>query len=301
MEPSLAISLKLRWVHLIEQGHSVSEVAQLFGRSRKTLHKWLGRYRENGVEGLAEHSRRPHSSPSRLSPRVVRDILRLRQREGLGPWHIAQRLDLSPSSVYRTLCRHGLQHLRPKQPRVVRRYEKAAPGELLHLDIKELTPLRRRTPPEQQFAVLDDYSREAFSRIYPDATTQTATDFLFRALRYYRYPVLAVLTDNALCFTMNYTVYPDRKTLFAKTCQQLGIRHHLLRPRHPQTNGKVERFFRTVDEECYQRIYFRDSHHRALALKDYVHYYNHDRPHFSLGGLTPVDRRKQYFQLLPMS
>ena len=297
MEPSVGPDLKLRCVRLFEDGLSVSEVARLLDMSRPTVYKWLARYKLMGLDGLAELSRRPHSSPSRLSARSVRDILRLRQREGLGPWHIAQRLDLSPSSVYRTLCRHGLQYLRPKQPRVVHRYEKATPGELLHLDIKELTPLRRRTPPEQQFAVLDDYSREAFSRIYPDATTQAATDFLFRAVRYYRYPVQAVLTDNALCFTMNYTVYPDRKTLFAKTCQQLGIRHHLLRPRHPQTNGKVERFFRTVDEECYQRTYFRDTAHRALALKDYIHYYNHDRPHYSLGGLTPVDRRKQFFHL----
>jgi transposase InsO family protein len=297
MEPSIGLDLKLRCIRLIEDGLSVSEVARLLGLSRPTVYKWLGRYREHGADGLAELSRRPHSTPNEISARAVQQILRLRRREGRGPWPIAQRLGLSPSSVYRTLCRHGLQHLRPKEPRVVRRYEKAAPGELLHLDIKELTPLRRRTPPEQQFAVLDDYSREVFSRIYPDSTTRTATDFLLRALRYYRYPIQAVLTDNALCFTMNYTVYPDRKTLFAKTCDELGIRHHLLRPRHPQTNGKVERFFRTVNEECYQRTYFRDSEHRALALKDYVHFYNHDRPHYSLGGLTPVDRRRKFFHL----
>ena len=301
MESSIGLDLKLRCIHLIEDGYSVSQVARLLDMSRPTIYKWLGRYRNRGLEGLAELSRRPHSSPNQLSARAVRDILRLRRGKGLGPWNIAQRLDLSPSSVYRTLCRHGLQHLRLKQPRVIRRYEKAAPGELLHLDIKELTPLRRRTPPEQQFAVLDDYSREVFSRIYPDATTRAATDFLLRALRYYRYPVLAILTDNALCFTMRHTIHSERTTLFAKTCDELGIRHHLLRPRHPQTNGKVERFFRTVDEECYHRIFFRNSQHRALALKNYVRYYNHDRPHFSLGGLTPVDRRRQYFQLSTMS
>lgn len=301
MEPSTAILFKLRCIHLIQEGHSVTEVGRLFGRSRKTLHKWLGRYQSQGVEGLVELSRRPHTSPSRLSSRDERKILRLRRQEGMGPWHIAQRLDLSPSSVYRTLCRHGLQHLRPKLPRVVHRYEKAAPGELLHLDIKELVPLRRRTAPEQQFAVLDDYSREAFSRIYPEATTRAATDFLLRALRYYHYPVQAVLTDNALCFTMRHAYHPERTTLFAKTCGELGIRHHLLRPRHPETNGKVERFFRTVNEECYQRIHFRSSHHRVTALETYVRYYNHTRPHFSLGGLTPVDRRKRFFRLLPMS
>ena len=291
MPPSVGLDLKMRCVRLIEEGHAVSEVAGLFDLSRKTVHKWLGRYRAMGVAGLAELSRRPHSSPNQ----------RLRHRDRRGPWHIAQQVDLSASSVYRTLCRHGLQHLRPKQHREVHRYEKASPGELLHLDIKELVPLRRRTAPEQQFAVLDDYSREAFSQIYPEATTRAATDFLLRALRYYRYPVQAVLTDNALCFTMRHAYHPERTTLFAKTCDQLGIRHRLLRPRHPETNGKVERFFRTVGEECYETIHFRSSDHRALALKGFIQYYNHRRPHFSLGGLTPVERRKKYFQLLPMS
>ncbi len=301
MSHSISLDLKSRCVRLVESGMSVSEVARLLDMTRPTVYKWLARYRAQGVEGLVERSRRPHFSPSQLSPRAVQQILRLRQKERLGPWHIAQRLHLSTSSVYRTLCRHGLQHLRPKQPRVIHRYERAAPGELLHLDIKELVPLRRRTAPEQQFAVLDDYSREAFSRIYPEATTRAATDFLLAALRYYRYPIQAVLTDNALCFSMRRAYHAERTTLFAKTCAQLGIRHYLLRPRHPQTNGKVERFFRTVGEECYETIHFRNSEHRALSLKDFMRHYNHHRPHFSLGGLTPVQRRKQYFQLLPMS
>lgn len=301
MSTSISLDLRLRCVRLIEDGLSVSEVARLLGMTRPTVYKWFGRYRASGLDGLAELSRRPRSSPGQLSSHAVRQILRLRRQEGRGAWHIAQRLQLSPSSVYRTLCRHGLQHLRAKQARVVHRYEKAAPGELLHLDIKELVPLKRRTPPEHQFAVLDDYSREAFSQIYPEATTRAATDFLQRALRYYRYHVQAILTDNALCFTMRHAYHSERTTLFARTCNQLGIRHHLLRPRHPETNGKVERFFRTVNEECYQRIHFRSSRHRASALEDYIRYYNHDRPHFSLGGLTPVDRRKRFFQVSRMS
>jgi len=288
-------------MQLIEEGYSVSSVASLFGSSRQTIHKWLARYRAEGMQGLGERSRRPHTSPGRLPARTAQQILRLRQKEKLGPWRIALRLGLSQASVYRVLRRNGLQHLRPRQPRSILRYEKDAPGELLHLDIKELVPLRRRTAPEQQFAVLDDYSREAFSRIYPEATTRVATDFLLRALRYYRYPVQAVLTDNALCFTMRHAYHAERTTLFAKTCDELGIRHRLLRPRHPQTKGKVERFFRTVGEECYERVHFRNSQHRALALRDFIRYYNHDRPHFSLDGLTPVQRRKRYFQLSTMS
>lgn len=109
------------------------------------------------------------------------------------------------------------------------------------------------------------------------------------------------MTDNAMCFTMRHAYHADRTTLFAKTLDQIGIRHRLLRPRHPETNGKVERFFRTVGEECYDRIRFRSNQHRALALRHFICYYDHERPHFSLAGRTPVERRKQYFHLLPMS
>ena len=302
MESSrIPLVMKRRSIELLEEGQSVSAVACLFGWSRQTMSKWWGRYQSAGAEGLADQSTRPRTSPTQLPARAVQQILRLRQRERLGPARIALRLGVSHTSVYRTLCRQGQQYLRPKPSRVVQRYEKATPGELVHLDIKTLVPLRRRTPAEHQFAILDDFSREAFSRIYPVATTQAATDFLLAALRYYRYPVQAILTDNAFCFTMRYAAHAGRTPLFAKTCAELGIRHALIRPHHPQTNGKVERFFRTVNEECYERVRFRDPRHRAVTLADFVRYYNHDRPHLSLGGLTPIQRRQEYFKLSTMS
>jgi len=302
MESSrIPLAMKLRSIELLEQGQSVRGVASLFGWSRQTMSKWWGRYQAAGAAGLADHSTRPHTSPTQVPGRVVQQIVRLRQRARLGPARIALRLGLPHTTVYRTLCRQGLQYLRPKVPRLIQRYEKAAPGELFHLDIKTLVPLRRRTPAEYQFAVLDDFSREACSRIYPVATTRTATDFLLAALRYYRYPVQAILTDNAFCFTMRYAAHAERTPLFARTCAELGIRHALIRPHRPQTNGKVERFFRTVNEECYERIRFRNSQHRALSLQNFVRYYNHARPHLSLGGLTPVQRRQAYFKLSPMS
>lgn len=297
----IPLVMKMRSIELLEQGQSVSAVASLFGWSRQTMSKWWSRYRAAGRDGLADHSTRPQHSPQQLSPSRVRQVLRLREQRRWGPLRIALRLGLSHTTVYRTLCRQGRQYLRPKQPRIIQRYEKTAPGELFHLDTKTLVPLRRRTPAEHQFAVLDDYSREAFSRIYPVATTRAATDFLLAALRYYRYPVQAILTDNALCFTMRHAYHAERTPLFAKTCTDLGIRHALIRPHRPQTNGKVERFFRTVNEECYERTRFRDSGHRASSLQAFVHYYNHDRPHLSLRGLTPIQRRQAYFQLSPMS
>lgn len=302
MEPSrIPLAMKLRSIELLQQGHAVTAVAHLFGWSRQTLSKWWGRYQAQGIRGLTDQSTRPRRSPHRLSESVVHQILALRRRERWGPLRIALHLGVGHSSVYRTLCRHGRQYLHPPAPRHIQRYEKTAPGELFHLDVKTLVPLRRRLPPEHQFAVLDDFSREAFSRIYPTATTRAATDFLLSALQYYRYPVQAVLTDNALCFTMRHAYHAERVPLFAKTCAALGIRHALIRPYRPQTNGKVERFFRTVQEECYERRRFRDSRHRALSLDHFVRYYNHDRPHLSLGGLTPIQRREQYFQLSTMS
>jgi transposase InsO family protein len=295
MENSVPYSVKIRFVELVEQGTSVSRIASLFNISRKTVHKWLARYESDGEAGLKDISRRPHHSPNRLSDALIRQIIALRRKERIGPQRIALRLGLSHASVYRTLCRHGMAYLRPKKPRIIRRYEKDYPGELMHLDIKKLVPLRRGTSPEHQFAVLDDFSREVYSRIYPVATTKAATDFLLNSLGYYQYPVRAVLTDNAFCFTMRHALHAERTTLFARTCDHLGIKHHLLRPYHPETNGKVERFFRTVDEECYDRVRLRNSEHRSRILEHFVWYYNNERAHLSLSGLTPVQRRIKYF------
>ena len=301
MESRVPIEVKKRCMELIEQGHHINYVADVFGCSRKTLHKWLSRYRLEGTAGLEDHSTRPQYSPNRLSESLQEKILQLRRQEHWGPLRIALRLKVSHMSVYRILCQHGLQYLHPKRPRVIKRYEKTFPGELLHLDTTLLVPLRRGQPKEHQFAILDDFSREVFSRIYPTASTKAATDFLLAALKYYRYSVKAVLTDNAFCFTMRYAAQSARTTLFAKTCSQLGIRHYLLRPYHPESNGKIERFFRTVNEECYNRIHLRSSFHRHQVLQNFIHYYNYRRPHLSLRGLTPVQRRKSFFKLLPMS
>lgn len=296
MEYRIPIEVKMRCIELIQQDHPISEIAELFDVSRKTVHKWFNRYRTDGMSGLKDCSTRPYRSPSRLPDNTLSNILDLRKRKRLGPMRIALRLGLSQSSVYRTLCRYDQQYLHPKRPRMIMRYEKNFPGELWHLDTTLLVPLRRGQPKEHPFAVLDDFSREVFSRIYPTASTKAATDFLLAALKYYAYDVKAVLTDNAFCFTMRYATHCDRTTLFAKTCSQLGIRHQLLRPYHPESNGKVERFFRTVNEECYNCIRLKNSSHRRQVLQSFIYYYNHQRPHLGLGGLTPIQRRKMYFE-----
>ena len=171
MESSrMPLVMKRRSIELLEEGPSISAVASLFGWSRQTMSKWWGRSQRAGAEGLADQSTRPRTRPTQLPDRAVQQILRLRPRERLGPARSALRLGLSHTTVYRTLCRQSRQHLRPTPPRVLQRDEKAAPGERFHLDIQTLVPLRRRTPAESPFAVLDDFSREAVRRISPTAT-----------------------------------------------------------------------------------------------------------------------------------
>jgi transposase InsO family protein len=225
---------------------------------------------------------------------VERQILRLRQR-GWGPLRIALALPASHATVHRVLVRHGRNRLRVPVRRPVVRYERSRPGELLHLDLKYLPDLDNPRP-EYEFAAVDDFSREAVARIHAERTTADATAFLESVLVQLPYRVEAVMTDNDLVFTMRYAFYSKRQTRFEQACRSLGIEHRLLRPHCPESNGKVERFFRTVDDECFAVRRPRSSKTRRRVLDDFLWYYNHQRPHQSLQGLTPVQRRTAFFQ-----
>jgi len=132
-------------------------------------------------------------------------------------------------------------------------------------------------------------------KIATDGTTQSATHFLEHVLATLPYPVEAVLTDNAMAFTMRYARHADRLTRFQEACRSLGVKHLLIRPRQPQSNGKVERFFRTVNDECLALQTRWNFTHRNRAIDRFVWFYNHERPHLSLNGMTPVQRRDSYF------
>ncbi len=292
----LPVAIKEHLIQRYQNGGSATAICAATGISRQTVYKWLRRFEREGTAGLHDQSRRPHHCPTRISEEVEQAILSIRQKERLGPTRIALRLELSSSTVYRVLKTHSLNQLQPKLPQKICRYEKDYPGQLLHLDIKDLVPLRQGASKEYQFAAIDDFSREGFSLIYPSKDSCSATDFLHRSRAFYSYPVEAVLTDNALVFTMRYAYYSNRFTLFEKTCQAYGIRHLRLRPYHPQSNGKVERFFRTVQEECYNTVHLKSSRHRQLVLQEFLVYYNHSRPHLGIKGLTPIQKRKLYFQ-----
>lgn len=282
-------------MRLHEQGHTFSALSRDTGVPRRVLRRWWIRYQQGGRVGLAPRRRWPHRSPGRLSGLVEERILQLRRRRGWGPQRIAWALKIGHSSVHRVLVRHGCNCLRPPVPRVIRRYEKSRPGELIHVDLKYLYRWRN-TPREYEFAAVDDFTREAIAQIRPDRTSADATAFLEHLVDRYPYPVEAVLTDNDFIFTMRYAFHSSRQTRFEQACRSLGITHRRLRPYHPETNGKVERFFRTVDEECFAVHRPRSSKIRIRVLDEFLWYYNHERPHLSLHGLTPVQRRLAYFQ-----
>jgi transposase InsO family protein len=278
---------------LHQEGESLSALSREYGIARELLSRWWRDYDAQGLNGLQPRSRRPHTSPTQISQRMIRRVLRLRNQRRSAVW-IARELQLGYGTVQRTLEAHGVNQLpRPARPKP-RRYEKSRPGELIHIDLKYL-PALRNARNDFEFAAVDDFSREAVVWITTEATSAAATTFLERVAAKLPYAIEAVLTDNAFAFTMRHARYADRQTRFQQACGDLGIVHHLLRPYAPQSNGKVERFFRTVDDEClYVQPLFSFAA-RSRAVDDFVWYYNHERPHLSLGGMTPVARRKLYF------
>jgi len=276
-----------------EQGRSLSSLSRESGIPRRVLCRWWSRYQQEGGEGLQPLSRRPRRSPCRLAPAIERQILRVRGT-GWGPARIALVVGVSPATVYRVLARHGRNRLTEPTRRTVLRYEKSRPGELLHLDFKYLPELDFPHQ-EYEFAAIDDFSREAVASIRAERSSRVATAFLEDVLARLPYPVDAVLTDNDMVFTMRFAYYSQRKTYFEQACQSLGIEHRLLRPHRPESNGKVERFIKTVDDECYAVRQPRSSKTRMRVLEEFLWFYNHQRPHLSLKGLTPIERRENYF------
>jgi transposase InsO family protein len=288
-----------------KQGRPVAHVADELGVSRATGYKWLARWRKLGLAGLVDRPSRPHSCPRRTPAAMEAAICQLRRDRKLGPRRIAAILGLAASTVYAVLRRHGLQRLamfdRPT-PAVIRRYERSRPGELVHIDVKKLGRIpdgggwrmgsradfpdrRRKTGYEFVHSAVDDHSRLAYSEIHPDEKADTCAGFLDRALAYYAdhgAAVREVITDNAFAYRHGRAW---RERLAAE-----GITHRFIRPYRPQTNGKVERFNRTLLEEWAYAAAFLSSHERAAALPGWLHTYNHHRSHTALDGQPPISR-----------
>ena len=285
----------------IEAGRPIAHVAEAMGISRRCASKWWHRYLELGIDGLHDRSSRPRRSPNRTPARIEERIVRHRTRDKVGPDRIAGRLGIPASTVHRVLVRHDLNrlsHLDRQTAAPIRRYERTRPGELVHVDVKKLGRIPsggghkvhgRRTRPRSRrgagyaylHTALDDYTRLAYTEILTDETGATSAAFWRRAEAWFQargIVVERVLTDNAF----NY-----RGTLFN---QALGeIRHKYCRPYRPQTNGKVERFHRTLLEEwAYHRPYACEAS-RTRAFAPWLHRYNHHRVHTAIGG-PPIVR-----------
>jgi transposase InsO family protein len=276
-----------------ETGVSLAVLSEQHGIARPVLSRWWKRYQADDLAGLQPQSRRPHRSPTAYG-RAVHEAIDLARDFGWGVGRIAHELSIGHGTVQRVLERSGRNRWPTPARRPVRRYEKTRPGELLHLDYKYLPTLTARE--EFEYVAIDDFSREVVARIAGERSTRAATAFLEHVLTQLPYRVEAVMTDNDLLFTMRYAFYADRLTRFQQALRSAGITHRLIQPRTPASNGKVERMIKTIDDECFRVVQPRSSRARIGALRLFVEYYNHARPHQSLGGISPVARRQGYYQ-----
>ena len=289
---------RLRLCSRIAEGWTVAAAAESMNISRQCAHKWWRRFQLEGLDGLRDRSSRPHRSPNQTSARLERRIVALRQSRKIGPARLAGIVGVPASTVHRVLVRHGCNRLRwmdRTTGRVIRRIETSRTGELVHIDVKKLA----RIPPggghrvHGRNAVGDctnaSATRTSTPRSMPTAASRTrefagtentvnCVAFLERAVVWFAergITIERILTDNG-------NGYRSRK--WKQLCAELGIRHTRTRPYHPATNGKVERFNRTLlDEWAYARTWTSDAQ-RARTLDRWLHRYNHHRYHTAIGG-----------------
>jgi transposase InsO family protein len=285
---------------VLDEGWSVAASAEAAGVSERTCHKWLGRRRRGASEDFTDRSSAPRRCPRRTPPQRIAEIEQLRRQRMSGA-QIAAALGMARSTVGLVLRRLGLGRLSaldPKPP--VLRYERAAPGELIHLDIKTLGRIdgvghritgqheghhrARGIGYEHLHVAIDDASRLAYTEILPSLGQEDATAFLERALAWYArlgVTVERVMTDNGSAY---------RSKRFAAALQKAGARHVRTRPYTPRTNGKAERFIQTsLREWAYARPYS-SSEQRTAAIQPWIDSYNLSRPHAGIGYLSPWQR-----------
>jgi transposase InsO family protein len=288
---------------VLEGGWTVPMAAEAQGCSPATGYKWVRRFTAEGLEGLRDRSSRPRRSPLRLCPDREAAILARRQATLEGPHRIAWALGEAPSTVHRVLRRLGAPRLRDldRPTRVIVRYERERPGELVHVDVKKQGRIpdgggwrihgrdrragsRRLRGQGYDFvhAAVDDRSRLAYAEILPDERKETASAFMTRAIGFFSdrgITVERVLTDNGACY---------RSRPFARVLADAGVGHRRTRPYRPQTNGKVERFNLTLKWEwAYARLY-ETNVSRTEALERWLHHYNYHRPHMAHAGKPPI-------------
>jgi transposase InsO family protein len=295
---------------VVVEGWTIVAAAAACRVSVRCARKWVGRYRLEGLAGLADRSSAPLRVANRTAPERVEAIVKLRRLRFTAA-EIAETLGMALSTVSGILTRIGMGKLGRLGLEPAVRYERARPGELVHIDIKKLGRIKggagwrvqgraqrhytaRFTDPagkrrstvgyEYVHVAVDDYSRLAYAEVLPDEASPSAIGFLRRAVAFYRergIEVERVLTDNGSAY---------RSLMHAVACRQLGIKHIRSRPYRPQTNGKAERFIRTMLSGWAYGAIYRSSQQRTRALDGWLWHYNHRRRHSALGHQPPVSR-----------
>jgi transposase InsO family protein len=301
---------------VVDQGYPISEVAARFQVSWPTVKRWADRYAAG--EPMIDRSSRPRRQPLRTPPVVVRRVLELRWRKRLGPLQLAARTGVAASTVHKILTRNRMNRLNYVDQATgepIRRYEHDHPGSLIHVDVKKLGNIpdgggwrfvgrpsgsknRSATVAERRsgknrgpllghafvHTVIDDHTRIAYAEVHDDETAQTATAVLARAVTWYAargISVERVLSDNGSAY---------KSHLWLIVCDQLGITVKKTRPYRPQTNGKIERFHRTMADGWAYAHHYTSETERRDALAGWLHEYNHHRPHSAIGGKPPITR-----------
>jgi transposase InsO family protein len=302
---------------VVEQGWALTEAAAAAEVSARTAAKWVGRYRCEGDAGLLDRSSAPARVHNRTAEERVQAIAALRRLRFTGQ-QIAELLGMPETTVSGILTRIGMGRLGRLGLEPERRYERKRPGELIHVDVKKLGRIQlpghrvtgnravraRRTRVGNQGRLLgtagwefvhiaiDDATRLAYAEVLTDEKATTAIAFLHRALRFFRrhgISVERVMSDNGSCY---------RSKLHAFACRSLGLKHLRTRPYRPQTNGKAERFIRTLLSGWAYGALYRNSDERTAALQGWLWRYNHQRPHRALGRKTPAARHAELNNLL---
>jgi transposase InsO family protein len=294
-------------LRVVEEGWSLARAAEAAGVSERTCRKWRDRYLADGEVGLLDRSSAPRSIPHRTPEELVEAIVLLRKLRMTGA-EIAMVLSMALSTVSAVLLRVGLGKLsRLEPPEPPNRYERRHAGELLHVDVKKLGCIRgaghrvtghrasqkktRRNGRRVGVAgwefvhvCIDDATRLAYVEVLPDEKATTAVGFLQRAVAFYNrhgIQVQRVMSDNGACY---------RSTIHAFACRALGIGHLRTRPYRPRTNGKAERFIRTLLAGWAYGAIYGSSRERTAALDGWLWTYNHRRPHGALSHKTPIAR-----------
>lgn len=293
----LTVRQRQRVFDLVAAGLTITAAALTVGCSRQTASKWVNRRRRG--ESLQDRSSRPRHSPRRTPDAVEQAILRTRAELREGPHVIGWALGVAASTVHAVLRRHGRSRLRVRTlPEEVVRYERCSPGELVHVDIKKLGRIIRpghrvtgdrssqakgKAGWQHVYVAIDDHSRLGFAAVLPDETADSALVFLDQLVSFYGahgIRVERVLSDNGTCF----------KRRWAEACASRGIAVRKTRAYRPQTNGKAERFIRTLLERWAYAYPYEHESERLAALGPALDFYNRFRPHRALGGLAPLQR-----------